>query len=97
MSRDQDILDSPLIGLHTIKIHAGREDQEDQCHTPSSPEHKIRPAMLSCPPAPKKPKRKSRNKKFSNLQFFETMNGEEVEMFFQSSFKKVCFSPRVAV
>ncbi|KAF8397776.1 hypothetical protein HHK36_016698 [Tetracentron sinense] len=62
-------------------------DDEDECRTPTSDEHKI-PRAWSCPPAPQKPKRVVLCKrKLSELQFFEIVNREEVESFFQSNFE----------
>uniref|UniRef100_A0A5B7BZA1 Cyclin-dependent protein kinase inhibitor SMR1-like n=1 Tax=Davidia involucrata TaxID=16924 RepID=A0A5B7BZA1_DAVIN len=73
------------------------EDSEDECHTPTSPEHKI-PAILSCPPAPKKPKRAvSCKRKLCELEFFEIVASEEVESFFRSSFGLVEFNSRAVM
>nr|XP_027125716.1 cyclin-dependent protein kinase inhibitor SMR2-like [Coffea arabica] len=65
---------------------SGTNHEEDQCKTPVSQDQKI-PAPQTCPPAPKKPKRRgiSRKRKLSKLQFFEKTGQEEVESFFQSS------------
>ncbi|KAJ8765970.1 hypothetical protein K2173_020486 [Erythroxylum novogranatense] len=62
----------------------------DVCRTPTSEEHRI-PSILSCPPAPRKPKRPSISckRKLSELEFFEIVNREEVESFFRSSFEVV--------
>ncbi|KAE9465360.1 hypothetical protein RHGRI_007440 [Rhododendron griersonianum] len=69
---------------------------DDECHTPTSAEHKI-PTILSCPPAPKKPSRSavSCKRKLCELDFFEIVAREEVESFFaavnlSSVFKRRC-------
>ncbi|KAJ4837385.1 hypothetical protein Tsubulata_029282 [Turnera subulata] len=59
----------------------------DGCRTPTSEEHKI-PAILSCPPAPRKPRRGvSCKRKLSEFDFFEIVKREEVDRFFQSAFE----------
>ncbi|KAL7252832.1 hypothetical protein ACSBR1_007397 [Camellia fascicularis] len=70
----------------TATIQTPKSGVDDECHTPKSPEHKI-PAILICPPAPKKPKRSvSCKRKLCELEFFEIVAREEVESFFRSSF-----------
>ncbi|KAG5237817.1 cyclin-dependent protein kinase inhibitor SMR [Salix suchowensis] len=63
-----------------------RENSEtDDCQTPKSEEHRI-PAVLSCPPAPRKAKRiVSCKRRLREIDFFETVNRDEVDSFFQSS------------
>uniref|UniRef100_A0A2P2II39 Cyclin-dependent protein kinase inhibitor SMR1-like n=1 Tax=Rhizophora mucronata TaxID=61149 RepID=A0A2P2II39_RHIMU len=62
---------------------------DDNCKTPTSEEQKI-PAILSCPPAPRKPRMAvSCKRKLSELDFFENVNRGEVESFFRSSFEVV--------
>ncbi|KAF5948044.1 hypothetical protein HYC85_014001 [Camellia sinensis] len=57
--------------IQTPKSGSNSNSGDDECRTPTSPEHKI-PAMLSCPPAPKKPRRTEHYKrKLCELQFFE--------------------------
>lgn len=65
---------------------SGNDHEEDQCKTPVSQDRKI-PAPQTCPPAPKKQKRRGipRKRKLSKMQFFEKTAKEEVESFFQSS------------
>ncbi|KAF9674939.1 hypothetical protein SADUNF_Sadunf10G0179800 [Salix dunnii] len=59
--------------------------ETDDCQTPKSEEHRI-PAVLSCPPAPRKAKRiVSCKRKLREIDFFEIVNREEVDSFFQSS------------
>ncbi|CAL1386948.1 unnamed protein product [Linum trigynum] len=61
---------------------------EEECRTPKSSEFKI-PAVPSCPPAPRKPKRKAipcKRKLEPELDFFDAVNREEVESFFRSGF-----------
>ncbi|OAY45809.1 hypothetical protein MANES_07G093500v8 [Manihot esculenta] len=96
--------DLPRIQVPPIKIQtlgscsATMEDQKDviqqensdECRTPTSQEHKI-PTILSCPPAPQKPRRRmfSCKRKLSEFEFFEIVNRQEVESFFRSSFQLV--------
>ncbi|XAR52304.1 hypothetical protein NMG60_11020291 [Bertholletia excelsa] len=65
---------------------AGDSDNVGECRTPTSPEHKI-PEILSCPPAPRKPRQPafSCKRKLCELEFFEILNREEVESFFRSN------------
>ncbi|XP_011024406.1 PREDICTED: cyclin-dependent protein kinase inhibitor SMR1 [Populus euphratica] len=100
MSSDQELFQSlPKLGLKVIKTtrndDGGDDDCEHECCTPTSAQLKI-PALLTCPPAPKKPPRSpdSWKRKQSNLHFFEVMNREEVDLFFRSS-KKVGFASGV--
>ncbi|GAV90640.1 hypothetical protein CFOL_v3_34047 [Cephalotus follicularis] len=60
-----------------------RSSSNDECQTPTSEEHKI-PALLFCPPAPRKPRPTFSCKR--RLQFFEIVNPEEIDNFFRSSF-----------
>ncbi|KAL2525919.1 Uncharacterized protein Adt_10973 [Abeliophyllum distichum] len=56
---------------------------DEDCHTPKSPQHMI-PKIVSCPPAPKKTTRvPSCKRKLSELQFFEVVSREEIESFFR--------------
>ncbi|PPR93490.1 hypothetical protein GOBAR_AA27182 [Gossypium barbadense] len=58
------------------------------CVTPTSKEHKI-PAVLSCPGAPKKPRKtyvSCKRKLLSKFQFFDIINREEVDAFFNTGF-----------
>ncbi|OIT33796.1 hypothetical protein A4A49_15681 [Nicotiana attenuata] len=61
------------------------EEEEDEIKTPKSPQNLI-PKILSCPPAPKKPKRviSCKRKLVDELQFFEVAAREEVDSFFRS-------------
>ncbi|KAK9158727.1 hypothetical protein Scep_005301 [Stephania cephalantha] len=84
--------------LHEIVVNESHnidsDDDEEQwcCVTPTSKDQKI-PILLSCPPAPKKPKRSnvvlSCKRKLlcsSELQFFEstTSGREQVDSFFKA-------------
>ncbi|CAI0442522.1 unnamed protein product [Linum tenue] len=63
--------------------------EEEECRTPKSAEFKI-PAVLSCPPAPRKPRRKAipcKRKLEPEFEFFDAVNREEVESFFRSGFQ----------
>ncbi|KAF9676602.1 hypothetical protein SADUNF_Sadunf08G0019700 [Salix dunnii] len=95
MSSDQELFKNlPKLGLKVIKTdHEDGED--DECCTPTSAQHNI-PVLLTCPPAPKKPRTSpgSCKRKRPNMHFFEATNREEVEMFFRSC-KKVGFSSGV--
>ncbi|KAJ8528849.1 hypothetical protein K7X08_030493 [Anisodus acutangulus] len=69
-------------------------DQSERCsiikepaeiRTPGSPQHLI-PKILSCPPAPKKPKKaiSCKRKLLGELEFFDVVAREEVDSFFSS-------------
>ncbi|XP_057427417.1 cyclin-dependent protein kinase inhibitor SMR3-like [Lotus japonicus] len=62
---------------------------EQSYRTPTSKESKI-PAILNCPPAPKKPKTFVSCKRKLNdaFQFFEVKNKEDMDAFFRSTFPK---------
>lgn len=65
------------------------DDEKAECRTPTSKEHKI-PVLVSCPPAPRKPRRVAQCKrKFQELEFFEIVNRDEVDAFFRSSFDEL--------
>ena len=73
-----------------IVIQEENKDQDDsssECLTPTSEENKI-PAVFSCPGAPRKPRKRavSCKRKLSELQFFEIVNREEVDAFFNAGF-----------
>ncbi|XP_027108711.1 uncharacterized protein [Coffea arabica] len=58
-------------------------NEEEECHTPKSPQHMI-PEILSCPPAPKKPTRPASSSCKRKLsEFFEFVGREEIESFFR--------------
>ncbi|KAK1416596.1 hypothetical protein QVD17_32387 [Tagetes erecta] len=61
---------------------------EDTCVTPTSPDHKI-PAVITCPPAPKKQRRTtpSCRRTLSEFQFFEAVAREEIDSFFRSTYE----------
>ncbi|XP_052185358.1 cyclin-dependent protein kinase inhibitor SMR13-like [Diospyros lotus] len=83
----------PQLRIPTITIEPSeppatvQTPNSDECHTPTSPETRI-PEVRSCPPAPKKPRRRvSCKRRLSDeLQFFEIVAREEIESFFRSSF-----------
>ncbi|KAK9064051.1 hypothetical protein SSX86_017923 [Deinandra increscens subsp. villosa] len=64
------------------------ENSEEECVTPTSPESRI-PAVLSCPPAPKKQRRAapSCKRRICEFQFFEVVAGDEIDAFFRSSYE----------
>ncbi|XVF23463.1 hypothetical protein REPUB_Repub13aG0041000 [Reevesia pubescens] len=96
MSTDLELFqDLAKIKLPKLKIQSSNENgiviqeenkNEDECLTPTSEENKI-PLVLSCPPAPKKPKKRavSCKRKLSELQFFEIVNRDEVDAFFKAA------------
>lgn len=64
-------------------VHPEDRRNEDDCRTPTSEENRI-PAILTCPPAPKKPRPAlSCKRKLSELDFFEALNHTEIEEFFR--------------
>ncbi|XP_022139169.1 cyclin-dependent protein kinase inhibitor SMR1-like [Momordica charantia] len=63
----------------------GAEDQ--CCRTPTSVENKI-PALLQCPPAPRKRKRPPTcRRRLMELEFVEIVSREEIEPYLASSFE----------
>ncbi|KAJ8759158.1 hypothetical protein K2173_004165 [Erythroxylum novogranatense] len=91
MSTDLHVVkDLPAIRLSPIKIEAvaSCSVDDDVCRTPTSEVHMI-PVVVSCPPAPRKPRRRSVKRKLSEVEFFEIVNREEVESFFRSSFEVI--------
>ncbi|KAL3649969.1 hypothetical protein CASFOL_006372 [Castilleja foliolosa] len=69
------------------------DDEEENCRTPKSPRHMI-PAILSCPPAPRKPamaRRRSscKRKLCDELQFFEIVARDEIQTFFTMAEKNI--------
>ncbi|MCD7446558.1 hypothetical protein HAX54_009243 [Datura stramonium] len=64
-------------------INSSKEQAE--IRTPGSPQNLI-PKILSCPPAPKKPKRgiSCKRKLLGELEFFDVAAKEEVDSFFTS-------------
>ncbi|XP_038993170.1 cyclin-dependent protein kinase inhibitor SMR1-like [Hibiscus syriacus] len=68
-----------------IKNNQGESSSE--CSTPTSEENKI-PAVFSCPGAPRKPRKTlvSCKRKLSEFHFFETLNRDEVDAFFEAGF-----------
>ncbi|KAF1878765.1 hypothetical protein Lal_00047437 [Lupinus albus] len=61
----------------------------DSCRTPTTKESKI-PEIVSCPPAPRKPKAlvSCKRKLMDEFNFFEDTNKEDMEAFFRSTFPK---------
>ncbi|PIN04778.1 hypothetical protein CDL12_22691 [Handroanthus impetiginosus] len=63
------------------------KEEDQDCHTPKSPRYMI-PAILTCPPAPRKPRRRAmgpttrKRKLLCEMEFFEIVNRDEVEAFF---------------
>ncbi|PIN24431.1 hypothetical protein CDL12_02835 [Handroanthus impetiginosus] len=68
----------------TTDYEISSSNEEDNCHTPKSPQNMI-PAAVSCPPAPKKRRRAAACKrKLCEFQFFEIVAREEVESLFRT-------------
>ncbi|KAJ0103607.1 cyclin-dependent protein kinase inhibitor SMR1-like [Pistacia vera] len=78
--------------MSTGAADAGDRGEEFECHTPTSDENKI-PITLICPPAPRKPTKRSsiscKRKLFDVNQFVETVKREEIDEFFRSNFELV--------
>ncbi|KAL4342494.1 hypothetical protein GQ457_08G011280 [Hibiscus cannabinus] len=98
MSTDLGLLqDSAKTKLPKLNIEIPNQSGEEskdpaggsnsECSTPTSEESKI-PAVLSCPGAPRKPRKTfvSCKRKLSEFQFFEILNRDEVDAFFQAGF-----------
>ncbi|XP_039051669.1 cyclin-dependent protein kinase inhibitor SMR1-like [Hibiscus syriacus] len=73
--------------LHDLGMPMMKIEPSNECKTPSSKENKI-PAVVSCPPAPKKPKMTVSCKRnlSAQFQFFDRVNREEVDAFFKAAF-----------
>ncbi|XP_022990487.1 cyclin-dependent protein kinase inhibitor SMR1-like [Cucurbita maxima] len=72
----------------SVSDHDGADLDHRGCRTPTSAEHKI-PKIISCPGAPRKPKRPPvpcKRKLTMELKFFEFVNQEEVDNFFRSAY-----------
>ncbi|KAL4326212.1 hypothetical protein GQ457_11G008820 [Hibiscus cannabinus] len=67
--------------------NSGSSASTGECLTPTSKENKI-PPVLSCPGAPRKPRKTyaSCKRKLSEFQFFEILNRDEVDAFFEAGF-----------
>ncbi|KAJ4720683.1 cyclin-dependent protein kinase inhibitor SMR1-like [Melia azedarach] len=66
-----------------------RDCDQLECRTPTGDENKI-PAVLACPPAPRKPKTRRvscKRKLFGELKFFDIINRDEVDAFLRSGFE----------
>ena len=65
------------------------QEDDESCRTPTSKESRI-PEILTCPPAPRKPKRavSCKRKLLDEFQFFDVANKEEIDSFFRSTFPK---------
>ncbi|XP_057980565.1 cyclin-dependent protein kinase inhibitor SMR1-like [Malania oleifera] len=91
--------DSDATGDNSCVINTNLQSAEDcgesSCRTPTSVEHKI-PAILTCPPAPRKQKTVlSCKRRLSwELEFHQIVPAEELEDFFRSSFEAVAGAKR---
>ncbi|WCJ41642.1 hypothetical protein M5689_022497 [Euphorbia peplus] len=75
------------------EVLVGSSDDQKECKTPTSADHKIT-AVKSCPPTPTKKSVQLEplifhKRKFSDTDFFEDSNRDEVDSFFQSSFDQI--------
>ncbi|KAL1532103.1 cyclin-dependent protein kinase inhibitor SMR6-like [Salvia divinorum] len=79
MSADLE-LSLPAIKTSDSTSEFGRSEGEEDCRTPRSPRHMI-PAVLRCPPAPRKRRRGAACKRrLCEMEFFA---GEEIESLFR--------------
>ncbi|XP_057980691.1 cyclin-dependent protein kinase inhibitor SMR1-like [Malania oleifera] len=76
-------------------LQTAEDSDESSCRTPTSEEHKI-PAILSCPPAPRKQKAVLSCKRRMSWEpeFRQIVPAEELEDFFRSSFEAVAGAKR---
>ncbi|KAK7279511.1 hypothetical protein RJT34_24564 [Clitoria ternatea] len=94
------IEDVPSPDHHNVSSVATRADNENDAavtvsdddesyRTPTSKASKI-PAILTCPPAPKKSKPfgSCKRKLLDDFQFFEVTSKEDMDAFFRSTFPK---------
>ncbi|KAG8390550.1 hypothetical protein BUALT_Bualt01G0095100 [Buddleja alternifolia] len=88
MSTDLEFIRLPIIKINSSQNsddhHPSCVNEDQDCHTPKSPQHMI-PTILICPPAPRKPRRRATaaKRKLCELQFFEIVARDEVESFFR--------------
>ncbi|XP_071729112.1 cyclin-dependent protein kinase inhibitor SMR2-like [Rutidosis leptorrhynchoides] len=67
------------------------DPDQSECVTPTSPEHRI-PAILACPPPPRKQRRfipSCKRRLHSEFQFFEVVARDEIDSFFKSSYELI--------
>ncbi|ESW16255.1 hypothetical protein PHAVU_007G141600 [Phaseolus vulgaris] len=72
-----------------VTAAAAVAEEDESYRTPTSKESKI-PAIMTCPPAPRKPKAfaSCKRKLFDDFQFFDVTNKEDMDAFFRSTFPK---------
>ncbi|XP_039028516.1 cyclin-dependent protein kinase inhibitor SMR1-like [Hibiscus syriacus] len=82
-----NIQSSNQSGIEIHKKIKNQDESSSECSTPTSEENKI-PAVLSCPGAPRKPRKThvSCKRKLSEFDFFEIVNRDEVDAFFEAGF-----------
>ncbi|XP_076928355.1 cyclin-dependent protein kinase inhibitor SMR13-like [Bidens hawaiensis] len=80
-------LDLPAINLSTLKLNLQPVSSDEECVTPTATEHRI-PAILTCPPVPKRPRR-VRKRKIHALPFVEFVDEDEIDSFFTSSYELI--------
>ncbi|KAG6573862.1 hypothetical protein SDJN03_27749, partial [Cucurbita argyrosperma subsp. sororia] len=80
-------IDTTATATATASAAISAEEEELCCRTPTSAENKI-PALLQCPPAPRKRKRPpSCRRRLMELEFVQIVNREEIEPYLNSSFE----------
>ncbi|XP_022968197.1 cyclin-dependent protein kinase inhibitor SMR1-like [Cucurbita maxima] len=82
-----DTIQKQSIDTTATASSAAAEEEELCCRTPTSAENKI-PALLQCPPAPRKRKRPpSCRRRLMELEFVQIVNREDIEPYLNSSFE----------
>ncbi|KAK1396537.1 cyclin-dependent protein kinase inhibitor SMR2-like [Heracleum sosnowskyi] len=85
MSTDLEFRSDGLeLRLSPIKVNSNNSScsDDEECKTPTSPGSRI-PAILSCPPAPRKRRTMLRTESCKRkLEFFDLIAFEEIEEFF---------------
>ncbi|KAG6384598.1 hypothetical protein SASPL_155580 [Salvia splendens] len=88
MSADLEIRAVPIMKAAAAPPSSQESEKvamSSECYTPKSAEHRI-PAVVSCPPAPRKPRRGSLlacKRRFYELDFYEAVADDQIESFFR--------------
>ncbi|XP_047955916.1 cyclin-dependent protein kinase inhibitor SMR2 [Salvia hispanica] len=85
MSADLEIRAVPITKAAAAPPISQDSDKISECCTPKSAEHRI-PAVVSCPPAPRKPRRGSLlacKRRLYELDFYEAVAEDKIESFFR--------------
>lgn len=72
-------------------IQENMQEEQEECQTPTSLEHKI-PDIVTCPPAPKKQRVSEysptcKRRIFSDFEFYEYIAKDEIEAFFKETYE----------